>query len=211
MKRLALATIALTLFGCDELSSSLSSPIIEPQQKPAVCSINFKESCWTSTMQEITKCAGRNEAVDQFSQDRRICTNIDGKIVEFDNHQDLFSKPFDILQRYFSLSLSPSLSSERCMILESEGRNQNIILSEFAANPIQIRWDEDQFSFTCLDGQQIVVDRQEADDCLRAGGNQIPSLQLQSVLQPTGESTSEDVVQLVVSGGQGLEVLFSCE
>jgi hypothetical protein len=144
---------------------------IPPVQKPAVCKLAFDQTCWKSTIEKITSCLKADKGFDKFSPSHQVCGNESGKLVLFSDPVNLFSHPLDALHTMIQFKVIPDQMDAMKECFEVKGTMSNLEFKILkTGETARIAIDSQKMSFTCIDGQQVHIPRQNIDECHQVHG-----------------------------------------
>ena len=177
LRKVLLSMIAIFAVHCNSggpgYESKNGDPTggVPPIQKPAVCKVAFDQTCWKSTVEKITSCMKPDQGLDQFSSSRQVCGNDSGKLILFPNAATLFTNPFDAIHSRIQFKVIPDQAEQMNECFEVKGTLSNLEFKILATGETaRIAMDGEKMSFTCVDGQQVIIPRENINDCQQVHG-----------------------------------------
>lgn len=169
MKKALAGLLFLGLIGCDGINASYqdnNAPAAKPPpvaQKPTQCKMDFAKTCWSETIDRITKCIKDSESSDVFSANQEFCSNASGKLVSFASPADIFVRPFDAVHTPIEFRVLPDRINE-CFRVRGTANNFEIVFSQ-TGEKVFLDLNDQQLTFSCLDGQKVSVANKDLNNC----------------------------------------------
>lgn len=171
MKTVLLFFVALATIRCSDGPGYQQTNGTPPKivTKPGECKVSFDKTCWKETIAKVTACLAPDKGADHFSGSHQLCGNDSGKLILFNDPTAIFSHPFDALHTPFNFKVVPDRVNE---CFEVNGTLANLELKIIkTGETAKFAMDNEKMSFTCLDGQQVVIPRKSVDNCSQTLGN----------------------------------------
>ncbi len=175
MRWMTLSLIGLFIAACNGVNSSMSNSEQDPPApivtKPGQCVVDFEATCWRQTIAKVTACLNDlPSSKETFSEDRKFCSSGAGKIIAFDQPNAMFHPHLPAAERPIQFEVYP-LGVESCFRVSGTADKFEIYLHE-TGQTASFERDEEQMTFTCLDGQSVSIPAEKISSCEKDFGGE---------------------------------------